>query len=78
MEYTQDNCKTAILNTEARNALTSFVTDLIESNGVPVYMVKNLLLEAVYNLNVKETEEYIKAARMYQNATQKQKGDTDE
>ena len=78
MEFTQDNCKTAILNTEARNAITEFITDLVERNGVPVYMVKNLLLEAVYNLNVKETEEYVKAARVYRDAAQEQEEKSNE
>lgn len=65
MEYTTDNCKTALLNTEARTAVTNFISNLIDVNGLPVYIVKNLLLEAVYNLNVKESEEYAKASQVY-------------
>ncbi len=63
-----------ILNVEARKSLSSFIQALIETNQVPVYMVKNLLLEAVYNLNIKEQEEYLKAVEEYK----KQQASTEE
>lgn len=50
---------------EAKNAISSFVESLINDNQVPVYMVKNLLLEAVYNLNIKEQAEYEEAVKEY-------------
>ncbi len=59
-----------LLNFEARKTLSNFLLDLIETNQVPVYMVKNLLLEAVYNLNVKEQEEYQKAVEEYKKQQQ--------
>lgn len=57
--------KDIILNTEVKKALQNFLFTLVETNQVPVYMVKNLLLEAVYNLNIKEQEEYQKAVEEY-------------
>lgn len=63
-----------ILNVEARKSLSSFIQTLVETNQVPVYMVKNLLLEAVYNLNIKEQEEYLKAVEEYK----KQQASTEE
>lgn len=69
MDYTS-----TLLNTEVRESLTRFIQTLIETNQVPVYMVKNLLLEAVYNLNIKEQEEYLKAVEEYK----KQQASTEE
>lgn len=69
MDYTP-----IVLNTEVRESLTRFIQALIETNQVPVYMVKNLLLEAVYNLNIKEQEEYLKAVEEYK----KQQASTEE
>ncbi len=69
MDYTS-----TLLNTEVRENLTRFIHTLIETNQVPVYMVKNLLLEAVYNLNIKEQEEYQKAVEEYR----KQQASTEE
>lgn len=69
MDYTS-----TLLNTEVRENLTRFIQTLIEINQVPVYMVKNLLLEAVYNLNIKEQEEYQKAVEEYR----KQQASTEE
>ena len=66
--------ESTILNMEVRNSLNSFIQTLIEINQVPVYMVKNLLLEAVYNLNIKEQEEYQKAVEEYR----KQQASTEE
>lgn len=66
--------KDIILNTEVRKALQNFLFTLVETNQVPVYMVKNLLLEAVYNLNIKEQEEYQKAVEEYK----KQQASTEE
>ncbi len=69
MDYTS-----TLLNTEVRESLTRFIQTLIGTNQVPVYMVKNLLLEAVYNLNIKEQEEYLKAVEEYK----KQQASTEE
>ena len=69
MDYTS-----TLLNIEVRENLTRFIQTLIEINQVPVYMVKNLLLEAVYNLNIKEQEEYQKAVEEYR----KQQASTEE
>lgn len=66
--------KDIILNTEVKKALQNFLFTLVETNQVPVYMVKNLLLEAVYNLNIKEQEEYQKAVEEYK----KQQASTEE
>lgn len=57
---------------EAKNATTSFIESLISDNQVPVYMVKNLLLEAVYNLNIKEQAEYEEAVKEYRKQQQAQ------
>lgn len=57
---------------EAKNAISSFVESLINDNQVPVYMVKNLLLEAVYNLNIKEQAEYEEAVKEYRKQQQAQ------
>lgn len=50
---------------ESRDSINSLVESLISDNQVPVYMVKNLLLEAVYNLNIKEQAEYEEAVKEY-------------
>lgn len=55
---------------EAKNATSSFIESLINDNQVPVYMVKNLLLEAVYNLNIKEQAEYEEAVKEYRKQQQ--------
>ena len=61
----KSNYKEKILNQSAKNAIKDFISSLINDNQVPVYMVKNLLLEAVYNLNIKEQAEYEEAVKEY-------------
>lgn len=60
------------MNAEARQAIQSMLNNLINDNQVPVYMVKNLLLEAVYNLNIKEQAEYEEAVKEYRKQQQAQ------
>lgn len=62
----------AILNQEAKREVLNLVNSLINDNQVPVYMVKNLLLEAVYNLNIKEQAEYEEAVKEYRKQQQAQ------
>ena len=57
---------------ESRDSIKSLVESLINDNQVPVYMVKNLLLEAVYNLNIKEQAEYEEAVKEYRKQQQAQ------
>ena len=57
---------------ESRDSIESLVESLINDNQVPVYMVKNLLLEAVYNLNIKEQAEYEEAVKEYRKQQQTQ------
>ncbi len=57
---------------ESRDSINSLVDSLINDNQVPVYMVKNLLLEAVYNLNIKEQAEYKEAVKEYRKQQQAQ------
>nr|DAL50586.1 MAG TPA_asm: hypothetical protein [Caudoviricetes sp.] len=57
---------------ESRDSIKSLVDSLINDNQVPVYMVKNLLLEAVYNLNIKEQAEYKEAVKEYRKQQQAQ------
>lgn len=57
---------------ESRDSINSLVESLISDNQVPVYMVKNLLLEAVYNLNIKEQAEYEEAVKEYRKQQQAQ------
>lgn len=57
---------------ESRDSINSLVDSLINDNQVPVYMVKNLLLEAVYNLNIKEQAEYEEAVKEYRKQQQAQ------
>lgn len=57
---------------ESRDSINSLVGSLINDNQVPVYMVKNLLLEAVYNLNIKEQAEYEEAVKEYRKQQQAQ------
>lgn len=57
---------------ESRDSINSLVESLINDNQVPVYMVKNLLLEAVYNLNIKEQAEYEEAVKEYRKQQQAQ------
>lgn len=64
--------KYPLMNAEARQAIQSMLNDLINDNQVPVYMVKNLLLEAVYNLNIKEQAEYEEAVKEYRKQQQAQ------
>ena len=59
-------------NKEVRDFLLSTINSLINDNQVPVYMVKNLLLEAVYNLNIKEQAEYEEAVKEYRKQQQAQ------
>ena len=59
-------------NKEAKDFLFSTIRSLINDNQVPVYMVKNLLLEAVYNLNIKEQAEYEEAVKEYRKQQQAQ------
>lgn len=61
-----------ILNKEAKGEVFNLVNSLINGNQVPVYMVKNLLLEAVYNLNIKEQAEYEEAVKEYRKQQQAQ------
>ena len=61
-----------ILNKEAKKEILNLVNGLINDNQVPVYMVKNLLLEAVYNLNIKEQAEYEEAVKEYRKQQQAQ------
>lgn len=61
-----------IKNKEAKDFLFSTIRNLITDNQVPVYMVKNLLLEAVYNLNIKEQAEYEEAVKEYRKQQQAQ------
>lgn len=64
--------KYPLMNAEARQAIQSMLDNLINDNQVPVYMVKNLLLEAVYNLNIKEQAEYEEAVKEYRKQQQAQ------
>ena len=64
--------KYPLMNAEARQAIQSMLNSLIIDNQVPVYMVKNLLLEAVYNLNIKEQAEYEEAVKEYRKQQQAQ------
>lgn len=64
--------KYPLMNAEARQAIQSMLNNLINDNQVPVYMVKNLLLEAVYNLNIKEQAEYEEAVKEYRKQQQAQ------
>ncbi len=57
---------------ESRDSIKSLVESLINDNQVPVYMVKNLLLEVVYNLNIKEQAEYEEAVKEYRKQQQAQ------
>lgn len=57
---------------ESRDSIKSLVDSLINDNQVPVYVVKNLLLEAVYNLNIKEQAEYEEAVKEYRKQQQVQ------
>ena len=61
-----------LVNSEAKRIIWSCIWDLIDNNQVPVYMVKNLLLEAVYNLNIKEQAEYEEAVKEYKKQQQAQ------
>lgn len=61
-----------IINLEAKTTIRQMVKSLINDNQVPVYMVKNLLLEAVYNLNIKEQAEYEEAVKEYRKQQQTQ------
>jgi hypothetical protein len=61
-----------ITNQEAKLTIHQMVLSLINDNQVPVYMVKNLLLEAVYNLNIKEQAEYEEAVKEYRKQQQAQ------
>lgn len=61
-----------IINQEAKSTIHQMVLSLINDNQVPVYMVKNLLLEAVYNLNIKEQAEYEEAVKEYRKQQQAQ------
>lgn len=65
----------AILNKEAKGEVFNLVNSLINDNQVPVYMVKNLLLEAVYNLNIKEQAEYEEAVKEYRKQQQAQQAE---
>lgn len=64
--------KYPLMNAEAKQAIQSMLNNLINDNQVPVYMVKNLLLEAVYNLNIKEQAEYEEAVKEYRKQQQAQ------
>lgn len=68
----KSNYKEKILHQSAKNAIKDFISSLINDNQVPVYMVKNLLLEAVYNLNIKEQAEYEEAVKEYRKQQQAQ------
>ena len=61
-----------IINLETKTTIRQMVNSLINDNQVPVYMVKNLLLEAVYNLNIKEQAEYEEAVKEYRKQQQAQ------
>lgn len=67
-----NNSFLAILNQEAKREVLNLVDSLTNDNQVPVYMVKNLLLEAVYNLNIKEQAEYEEAVKEYRKQQQAQ------
>ena len=64
--------KYILVNSEAKQVIWSCIWNLINDNQVPVYMVKNLLLEAVYNLNIKEQAEYDEAVKEYRKQQQAQ------
>lgn len=64
--------KYILINSEAKQVIWSCIWNLINDNQVPVYMVKNLLLEAVYNLNIKEQAEYEEAVKEYRKQRQAQ------
>lgn len=64
--------KYILINSEAKQVIWSCIWNLINDNQVPVYMVKNLLLEAVYNLNIKEQAEYEEAVKEYRKQQQAQ------
>lgn len=64
--------KYILINSEAKQVIWSCIWNLINDNQVPVYMVKNLLLEAVYNLNIKEQAEYEEAVKEYKKQQQAQ------
>ena len=64
--------KYILVNSEAKQVIWSCIWNLINDNQVPVYMVKNLLLEAVYNLNIKEQAEYEEAVKEYRKQQQAQ------
>ena len=64
--------KCILVNSEAKQVIWSCIWNLINDNQVPVYMVKNLLLEAVYNLNIKEQAEYEEAVKEYRKQQQAQ------
>ena len=66
------NYKEIILCQSVKTAIKDFISNLINDNQVPVYMVKNLLLEAVYNLNIKEQAEYEEAVKEYRKHQQAQ------
>jgi ribosomal protein L7Ae-like RNA K-turn-binding protein len=66
------NYKEIILCQSVKTAIKDFISNLINDNQVPVYMVKNLLLEAVYNLNIKEQAEYEEAVKEYRKQQQAQ------
>ena len=66
------NYKEIILCQSVKTAIKDFISNLINDNQVPVYMVKNLLLEAVYNLNIKEQAEYEEAVKEYKKQQQAQ------
>lgn len=73
--------KYILVNSEAKQVIWSCIWNLINDNQVPVYMVKNLLLEAVYNLNIKEQAEYEEAVKEYrkqQHAQQETEKDGEE
>lgn len=67
-----NNSFLAILNQEAKREVLNLVDSLTNDNQVPVYMVKNLLLEAVYNLSIKEQAEYEEAVKEYRKQQQAQ------
>lgn len=67
-----DNNLLTILNKETKMEILNLINSLIDDNQVPVYMVKNLLLEAVYNLNIKEQAEYEEAVKEYRKQQQAQ------
>ena len=67
-----DNNLLTILNKETKMEILNLINSLIDDNQVPVYMVKNLRLEAVYNLNIKEQAEYEEAVKEYRKQQQAQ------